>query len=61
MEYFLSGYCRCMDESRRVLLETESDGEYEVDCNFGTCPYESECQIAAAIREKLADAARPMP
>ena len=52
MEYFLSGYCRCMDASRRVLLETDEEG-FEVDCNFGACPYESECQIAAAIREKL--------
>lgn len=53
MEYFLSGYCRCMDASRRVLLETEPGGEYEADCNFGACPYESECRIASAIREKL--------
>ena len=53
MEYFLSGYCRCMDASRKVLLETEEDGSFEADCNFGACPYESECCIAAEIREKL--------
>lgn len=52
MEYFLSGYCRCLDQSRRVLLEIE-DGEADVDCNFGACPYEAECQVAAAIRERL--------
>lgn len=51
MEYYLSGYCRCLDQSRRVLLEIE-DGEIDVDCNFGSCPYEAECRIAAAIREK---------
>lgn len=58
MEYFLSGYCRCMDASRRVLLEIDSPSDYEADCNFGCCPYESECQIAAAIREKLEEAAK---
>ena len=47
MEFFLSGYCRCLDQSRRVLLEID------VDCNFGVCPYEAECRIAAAIREKV--------
>ena len=52
MEYFLSGYCRCQDQSRRVLLEID-DGEIDVDCNFGACPYEAECQLAAAIREKV--------
>ena len=50
MEYFLSGYC--LDQSRRVLLEIDN-GEIDVDCNFGFCPYEAECQIAAAIREKM--------
>ena len=52
MEYFLSGYCRNIDASRRVLLETDEAG-FEADCNYGCCPYESECIIAAAIREKL--------
>ena len=52
MEYFLSGYCRCQDQSRRVLLEIDA-GEIDADCNFGACPYEAECQLAAAIREKV--------
>ena len=39
-------------QSRRVLLEID-DGEIDVDCNFGACPYEAECQLAAAIREKV--------
>ena len=52
MEYFLSGCCRCQDQSRRVLLEIDA-GEIDVACNFGACPYEAECQLAAAIREKV--------
>ena len=36
----------------RVLLETD-EARFEADCNYGCCPYESECIIAAAIREKL--------
>lgn len=52
MEYFISGYCRALDASRRVLLETDAEG-YDVDCNYGCCPYERDCTIAASIREKL--------
>ena len=52
MEYVLSGYCRNIDASRMVLLEVEGDG-FDADCDYGCCPYESECMIAAAIREKL--------
>lgn len=52
-EFFLSGYCRCQDQSRRVLLELFGENEYEADCLFGSCPHEAECQIAQQIREKL--------
>ena len=50
-EDFFSGYCRCIDCSRMVALVTV-DGEIdEVDCNYGSCPYEGECTIAKKIRE----------
>ncbi len=48
MEVFLTGYCRCLDKSRIVLIE---DGE--VDCEFFGCPHAQSCQIAKQIREKL--------
>ena len=49
-EAFFSGYCRCIDASRTVCAEVY-DGECSADCNYGTCPYESECVIAKNIRE----------
>ena len=49
-EAFFSGYCRCIDGSRTVCVEIE-DRDVSVDCNYGTCPYESECVIAKNIRE----------
>ena len=50
MEKFLTGYCRCLDKSRIVLLE---DGE--ADCEYENCPHKMNCeiakQIAAALKE----------
>jgi len=50
-EIFISGYCRCLDQSRMVAVVTE-DGELtETDCAFGNCPHEPNCLIAKQIRE----------
>lgn len=50
-EAFFSGYCRCTDSSRMVAVLL-NDGELsEVDCNFGVCPYETDCALAQKIRE----------
>ena len=52
-EIFISGYCRAIDQSRMVELVTE-DGELtEVDCCYGSCVHEPNCQIAKQIRESL--------
>ena len=56
-EYFLSGYCRQQDQSRMVTLETEDGRLSDVDCCYGACPYEHECTVAAAIRQRLQPAA----
>lgn len=52
-EVFLSGYCRCMDASRMVAVTLENDEITEVDCNFGACPYETDCALAQKIRETV--------
>ena len=50
-EVFLSGYCRCMDASRMVAVTLEDDNITDVDCNFGSCPYEKDCALAQKIQE----------
>ena len=50
-EVFLSGYCRCMDASRMVAVTLEDGKITDVDCNFGSCPYETDCALAQKIRE----------
>ena len=50
-EVFLSGYCRCMDASRMVAVTLEDGDITDVDCNFGSCPYEENCVLAQKIRE----------
>ena len=45
-EVILSGYCKCIDGSRTVMVE---DGE--PDCLFTTCPHTNDCPIAKNIRQ----------
>lgn len=49
-EVILTGYCRCLDQSRMVTVELY-DGTVEADCSYGSCPYESGCAIAEKIRQ----------
>ncbi len=46
MEEILTGYCRCLDQSRMVVVE---DGE--PDCAYFGCPHVQSCEIAKRIRE----------
>ncbi len=48
MEEFVTGYCRCLDKSRMVLVE---DGE--ADCEYAGCPHKPNCDIAKRITEIL--------
>jgi len=50
-EVFLSGYCRSMDASRMIAVTIKDSNITDVDCNFGSCPYEKDCVLAQKIRE----------
>ena len=50
-EEFISGYCRTLDQSRMVAVVFVDDKLDEVDCLYGSCPYEPNCPIAEKIRE----------
>lgn len=47
-EVILSGYCKCIDGSRTVIVE-----EGEPDCLFGICPHAPDCPIARKIRDMV--------
>lgn len=48
-ERFVSGYCRQIDGSRMVEVILTDGKVSEVDCNFGSCPYEGACPISKKI------------
>mgnify|MGYP003316165044 FL=1 len=50
-EFFISGYCRAIDQTRMVELVTEDGQLAEVDCCYGSCVHEPNCQIAKQVRE----------
>ena len=52
-EIFISGYCRVLDQSRMVELITEDGELVDVDCCYGSCIHEPNCQISKQIRENL--------
>lgn len=53
-ECFFSGYCKQLDGSRMVTAVAEHGVLTEVDCSFGTCPYEAGCPIAKQLRQMTA-------
>ncbi len=50
-EEFLSGYCRNLDQVRMVEVLLGPGSRVEADCDYGTCPYEASCPVAAGIRQ----------
>ena len=50
-EYFISGYCRTLDDSRMVTVETDGTRVTDVDCCYGSCPHAPNCEIAHRIRQ----------
>lgn len=47
-EVILTGYCRCIDSSRTVMVEEGSP-----DCQYEVCPHKGDCQIGQNIKELL--------
>ncbi len=50
-EYFISGYCRVLDQSRMVEVLAEEGWLTEVDCGYGSCIHQGSCPIAKQIAE----------
>ena len=50
-EEIISGYCRQLDCSRMVTVELTDDRIDDVDCCYGSCIYQPNCQIAKRIEE----------
>ena len=48
-ELFLTGYCRCLDQSRMVEVIVADGKPTEVDCSYFGCPHASNCTIAQQI------------
>ena len=49
-EKFFSGYCRQLDGARTVEVVMVDGSLDEVDCCFGSCPYEDNCPIGKEIK-----------
>lgn len=50
-EYFFSGYCRTIDQSRIVTVVKENTCLTEIDCCYESCIHAPNCAIAAEIRK----------
>lgn len=50
-EYFFTGYCRCLDGSRVVTVETDGTAITDIDCSYENCPYADGCPIGKQIGE----------
>ena len=50
-EYFISGYCRAIDQSRMVSAEFADNRLTEADCGYPDCPYTDRCTVAARLNQ----------
>ena len=48
-EIILTGYCRALDQSRMIEVET-ANGRVEADCYFPECPHTATCLIAKQLK-----------
>ena len=52
-EKIFTGYCRCLDQSRMVTVETEAGEAAEIDCAYFSCIHRPQCSIAKQIDDFL--------
>lgn len=54
-ERFCSGWCRQLDDARRVLFEYAEEGGHQrissADCAYPDCPFAWECPVASQARD----------
>ncbi len=50
-EYIFTGYCRALDSSRMVTVETDGYAITDIGCGFANCPHAQSCLIAEQLRE----------
>ena len=50
-EFFFTGYCRTIDQSRMVTVVTENNTLSEVDCCYETCIHAPNCTVANEIKQ----------
>lgn len=55
-EKLFSGYCRQIDGSRRVWVEYQGTELLGVDCAYGNCPFQGDCEIGKGIAALTGDA-----
>ncbi|MBR4016377.1 MAG: hypothetical protein IKK11_01010 [Oscillospiraceae bacterium] len=56
-EYFFTGYCRNIDQSRVVAVVVDDSELQEVDCCFASCIHVPNCTIAKEIQNLTENAA----
>ena len=53
IEKFCSGYCRQLDASRMVAVFVNNGEVEEVDCSYGNCVHQPNCNIAKEIDDVI--------
>jgi len=49
-EFFITGYCRCLNSSRTVEVILADGHVAEVDCGYETCIHRAACPMAREIQ-----------
>ena len=52
-EFFFSGYCRTIDQSRMVEVIVEDGNVTEIDCCYPDCIHAPNCIIAKEISKSI--------